>query len=188
MQLSLICHASTRALRQAAFPADEPIDAIGEAKAHALAGWLPAAAQIWRSTALRAQQTATALALDATPDRALDDCDYGRWAGRRLAELQEAEPAAIGAWLQDPDALPHGGESIAAMRQRVSRWMNGLDKMADHVIAVTHASVIRLVILEALDAKSESFWRIDINPLSLTQLRFSQHRWTLVSSGGAMAV
>lgn len=187
MLLSLVSHASTSALRRAAFPVDEPIDSIGNANAQTLAGLLPVAAHTWSSTALRTLQTATALQLDAIADASLDDCDYGLWAGRHLADLQQEEPEAVHVWLSDPSAAPHGGESLLRMQQRVNDWMSGLDKGIGHAIAVTHPAVIRLAILGTLEAKVESFWRIDVSPLSLTQLRFSNHRWTLVSTGRQIA-
>lgn len=183
MRLTLICHASTRAMRQAAFPEDEPIDAIGEAKASALAGHLRPAEQVWSSPALRARQTNQALSLDAELEPLLADCDYGRWVGRRLADIQIEEPDATLAWLSDPSAAPHGGESIQALLQRVAGWLDGLDADLDHIIAVTHAAVIRAAVIHALGAGAEAFWRIDVNPLTLTELRRSHGRWTLRATG-----
>jgi broad specificity phosphatase PhoE len=187
MRLTLICHASTRAVRQAVFPEDEPLDAIGEAKARALAGLLHPADQVWSSPAQRARQTAQALKLDAKLEPLLADCDYGRWSGQRLADIQTDEPDATFAWLSDPSAAPHGGESIHSLLQRVAGWLDGLDANADHIIAVTHAAVIRAAVIHALGAGAEAFWRIDVNPLSLTDLRRSHGRWTLRATGVEVA-
>ena len=44
-RLILICHGSTGAVRDAAFPADEPLDDKGAARVAALAGHLPKADQ-----------------------------------------------------------------------------------------------------------------------------------------------
>lgn len=183
MRLSLICHAPTRALRRAAFPTDEPIEDVDPAKAAALAALLPSADQIWTSTALRAMQTAAVLKLDAIPATALDDCDYGSWAGHRLADLQRDEPAAIGSWLQDIHATPHGGESLYKLCTRMATWMDRLDASANHVIAITHPATIRAGILHALGASTASFWRMDVNPLTLTDLRLRGGRWTVRSVG-----
>ena len=64
VRLILISHASTSAVREVAFPADEPIDPQGQAKASALAGELRRVDAAWTSPALRATQTATALGLE----------------------------------------------------------------------------------------------------------------------------
>ena len=69
-----ICHASTSAVREVAFPVDEPIDPQGQAKAAALAGALRRVDAASTSPALRAKQTAAALQLEATVDAALQGC------------------------------------------------------------------------------------------------------------------
>jgi broad specificity phosphatase PhoE len=85
--LSLICHAPTRAIRDAAFPADEPLDPQGAAMAAAAADTIRRVDEAWTSPALRARQTADALRLDARIDPLLRDLDYGSWAGRLLDEV-----------------------------------------------------------------------------------------------------
>jgi broad specificity phosphatase PhoE len=110
---------------------------------------------------------------------ALRDCDYGHWCGRKLTDIQAAHPAELAAWLSDPGAAPHGGESLLALMQRVSDWM--ADRLHDdgHTIAVTHAAVIRAAVIDALGAPSQSFWRIDAEPLSVVDLRSDKRRWVL---------
>src|ERR1700760_3620959 len=88
----LICQAATHAVRDAAFPADEPLDPQGLAKATALVPDLRRVDAAWTSPALRARETATALGLQATIDPALRDLDYGNWSGRSLAEIETAMP------------------------------------------------------------------------------------------------
>ena len=66
-----------------------------------------AAARRCRSPALRCRETAArrgARRRAATP--ALAECDFGRWAGRTLAEVDAADPTAARAWMTDPDAAP----------------------------------------------------------------------------------
>jgi broad specificity phosphatase PhoE len=46
-------------------------------------------------------------------------------------------------------------------------------------VAVTHPAVIRAAILLALDTQAKSFWRMDIKPLSHTDMHFRGGRWTL---------
>jgi hypothetical protein len=55
---------------------------------------------------------------------ALADCDYGRWCGQTFDDVQREEPAAVDAWLADPDAVPHGGESVRALLTRVATWLD----------------------------------------------------------------
>jgi broad specificity phosphatase PhoE len=182
-RLILLCHASTDAVRRSAFPADEDLDARGKADAAALAGHLPHADACWTSPERRARQTAEALALTAAVEPALRDCDYGFWSGRVFDDVNAREPQAAAAWLSDPAAAPHGGESILALMQRVATWLTEQQKHHRQLIVVTHASIIRAAIVRAIDAGPQSFWRIDIAPLSVTRLSGTDGRWNLVSCG-----
>lgn len=165
VRLTLICHASTDAVRNAAFPADEPLDAQGRQAATACARTLRRIDDAWTSPALRARQTAVALGLNAKVDAALRDIELGTWAGQTLDAVQAADPAGIAAWSSDAGAKPHGGESIADLLARVDGWLGTLAQASGRVVVVTHAAVIRAAIIVALDASPLSFWRIDVTPL-----------------------
>jgi broad specificity phosphatase PhoE len=186
-RLTLICHASTEAVRKAAFPADEPLDRHGQAAAAALAGRLPAADRCWASPELRTRQTAEALHLNAIPLSILRDCDYGAWKGYTLDDILARDPNAVATWLRDPDVSPHGGESLLSLMQRVAQWLEGEKTMDRHSILVTHATVIRAAVIHAIGAAPNSFWRIDIAPLSVTRLSGNDSRWNLTFAGSPMA-
>jgi broad specificity phosphatase PhoE len=181
-RLILICHASTDALRKSAFPSDEPLDERGAKRAAALADGLPRADAAWTSPELRARQTAAALGLVAVPQPMLRDCDYGAWTGCTFKDVCAREPEAVAAWLSDPAAIPHGGESLLSLIQRVADWLAGMQSHGGQSIVVTHATVIRAGIVHALGAGPQSFWRIDVVPLSVTCLSGANGRWNLVVS------
>jgi broad specificity phosphatase PhoE len=181
LRLTLICHASTSAVRRAAFPADEPIDAQGEANALALAGQLGRVDAAWTSPALRARQTAVALQLAVAVDPRLRDLDLGRWAGRDYADVQDSEPDAVAAWTSQSAGAPHGGESVIALIDRVGKWLDALKRQDRRVVAVTHPAVIRAAIVCGIDAKPLSFWRIDVAPLCRVSLWSNAGNWTLRS-------
>lgn len=182
-RLTLICHASTTAVREAAFPADEPLDDRGKVQAAALAACVPRAECVWTSPELRARQTAEAFQLEATTQPALRECDYGSWKGCAFADVLARDPDGISAWLQDAAATPHGGESLLSLMQRVAQWLDAEKATDRKAVVITHASIIRAAIVHALDAAPQSFWRIDIAPLSATRLSGAQGRWNLASAG-----
>jgi len=186
-RLTLICHAATAATRSAAFPSDEGIEPGAAELVAAVAARLrradraPASiwASVWTSPALAARQTAAALGLDATAHSGLRDCGYGRWSGRRLADVQAEDPAGVAAWLGDAAAAPHGGEARSALFARVAAWLRERVAESGHSVAVTHAAVIRAAVIGVVGAPAEAFWRIDIEPLSVTELRSDGTRWNL---------
>jgi broad specificity phosphatase PhoE len=185
VRLTLICHASTAAVRAAAFPLDEPIDQPGRAKAAALtadlASHLGRVDAAWVGPELRTRQTAEALSLAATVDPALRDIDLGRWAGRSFDAVLAAEPAAIAAWTGEPDAAPHGGESVIGLLGRVRPWLDALRQKTGRFVAVTHPAIIRAAVIVAIDSGPASFWRIDVAPLCRVRIEGNQSRWTLRS-------
>jgi broad specificity phosphatase PhoE len=186
-RLKLLCHASTSAVRTSAFPADEPLDVQGRQKLATFPRHSLHVHRCFTSPALRTRQTAETLGLVATVEPALRDCDYGRWTGRSLDEVQAQTPEAVAEWLGNPEAAPHSGESVVALIARVSGWLDAQKESQGTVLAVTHASVIRAAIVCALKAEPRSFWHIDVAPLSLTRLSGHRGRWTLASMSSGKA-
>jgi broad specificity phosphatase PhoE len=186
-RITLICHATTRALRAVTFGGDDALDATGKAKAERLVGSLGRVDHCWTSPALRARETAAALGLTPVVDERLRDCDYGRWTGLRFQQVLLREPRKLVAWIRKPEHAPHGGETIPQLMQRVAAWMAERGRDPGRTVAVTHAAVIRAAIVHGIQAQLPSFWRIDVLPLSQTELRTNGRRWVLRSLGPMLA-
>jgi broad specificity phosphatase PhoE len=182
-RLIFICHASTDALRTFAFPGDGPIDDVGRTRAAELGDRLPSANRCYSSPELRTRQTAESLQLSAKVQPLLRECDYGAWIGCNFDDVCARDPQGVTDWLSNPAATPHGGESILSLMQRVAVWL--ADEQAHHArsIVVAHPSIIRAAIIHAIEAAPQSFWRIDIAPLSITRLSGIKGRWNLLSAG-----
>ena len=177
--LLFLCHAPTGATRLAAFPADDPIDTTGLAKAAFSATTLPRSSAACCAPSLAARQTASACRLDPTVEEAIRDCDFGRWAGRPLSDVARDEPEAFGVWMTDASAAPHGGETLSALVGRVGGWLDQRLHAKKTTIAVTHPAVIRAAVIHAVDWSPAAFWHLDVGPLSQTWLRTDGRRWTL---------
>jgi broad specificity phosphatase PhoE len=170
-RLVLVCHAATSATRRAAFPMDEPVESPPSVRAERCDLALTA-------PETRCRQTAAALGLDAAVDERLRDRDHGAWAGRTLDELPEPD---VTAWLTDPDFVPPSGESATEFVSRVHGWLDERAGDGRKVVAVTTPSVVRAAVVCAIRATQESFWRIDVAPLSRTLLSNRGGMWTLRS-------
>ncbi|WP_344097888.1 histidine phosphatase family protein, partial [Streptomyces stramineus] len=127
----------------------------------------------------RCRQTARALGLDARPEPGLRDLDAGRWRGLTLEEVAAAEPEAVATWLADPEAAPHGGESVRALADRTGGWLDSLAGGDGRVLAVVEPAVVRALVVHALGLPPHAFWRLDVPPLSLTGLSGRAGRWNL---------
>lgn len=175
-RLTLVSHGMTDAMADGRFPADEPLNAIGRRQVEAMGGAAGPESRRLCGPERRTRQTAKLLGLRAEIEPRLADLDCGRWRGEALSAVPAGE---IGAWLGQPGAAPHGGESIVDLISRVSGWLESLTANPLRTVAVTHPAVIRAAIVAALDVDPASFWRIDVQPVARVVLHFRGGRWTL---------
>lgn len=181
-RLTFISHAETPATRRAAFPLDEALERATLEKLASLRWNAPQAQETFSGPEQRVRMTALSLNLKSMPIEALRDCGLGTWQGRDLDEVHLDDPAGVASWLSDPTATPHGGESIAMLIDRAAHWLASRED-AGHTIAITHPAVIRGAIISVLGAPLQSFWRVDIPPLSLTDLRWNGSQWSVRAVG-----
>jgi broad specificity phosphatase PhoE len=182
-RLDLLAHGASAATRGARFPDDDSLEASAVGALETLRGRLRPYAQVLTSPARAARETAAALGFDAEVEMALSDCDYGRWRGLASKDVAEREADEFAAWLGDPAAAPHGGESVAALIERVGAWLTQALARESTMLAVTHAAVVRAAIVNALGVGSSAFTRIDVAPLSLARLSGHAGRWNVVALG-----
>jgi broad specificity phosphatase PhoE len=138
-------------------------------------GVLPISA-IWSSPLRRAMETAKPiaekLALPVQTTLSLTEIDYGRWTGRRFAEL-ENDPywhrynrARSGARIPE-------GERLEAVERRVIEQLEGWAHCpAKVIVAVTHAEIIRIAVLHSLGLCDDRYDQIEISPCSVSALAF----------------
>ncbi|MFG2629136.1 histidine phosphatase family protein [Streptomyces sp. NPDC048473] len=183
VQVMLISPALNAALREARFDGDAPLDAVGARWARAAAAAVPAADRYMCGPSERCAGTADVLGLRAEPELTLRGWDMGRWSGQRLAEVSGSEPEAVSAWMTDPSAAPHGGESLLEFCARAGRWLESVESLygeeGGRVLGVVEPAVVRAVIVRALALPTEAFWRLDVAPLTLTGLSGRSGRWNL---------
>lgn len=185
-RLLLICQGATPASRRSAFPADEPLEERAISTAGTLRpGWR--AERGWVSPMKAARQTAELLSLTCAEDRRLRDLDYGEWAGRTIAEIADGQQERLSQWLSDPHFDGHGGESVAALLERAGSWLDMQASEPGRTVAVTHAALVKAIIVHVMSAPPQAFWRVDITPLSVTDIRHDGRRWALRSCGAALS-
>lgn len=132
--------------------ADPPITAAARA---ALAGCaVPAPwadGPVLTSPLRRCVETAAALGLDAAPEPALIEMDWGGYEGQSLAALRAAGGAAFAAAeARGLDFTPPGGESPRAVQARLAPLLARLAAARTPCLAITHRGVIRALCARAL--------------------------------------
>ena len=147
----------------------------------------------------RCQETAAivvAKAADGIPveaDDRLGEARYGAWTGRKLGELAKEElwrtvqdqPSAV----RFPDGEEYPGESMAQMQARALDAVRSVDAEvekaygADAVwVAVSHGDVIKAILADAAGAHLDQFQRIQVDPASVSVVRYTARRPFLLRS------
>jgi probable phosphomutase (TIGR03848 family) len=121
-------------------------------------------------------------ALDVAVDDRLGEARYGDWTGQEIRKLVrdplwkvvQSQPSAV--------TFPNGeamrdvqGRALAAVRE----WNERLGADATW-LACSHADVIKSIVADALGLHLDQFQRIAISPASLTVIRYSGTRPTVV--------
>nr|WP_256669178.1 histidine phosphatase family protein [Pseudomonas sp. C2B4] len=178
--MTLICHARTVAQKLARFPTNEPLEMDWQSARGSRSTLFKGSPRLMCAPELRTRQTAELFGDTVEIVPALRDCDFGRWNGARINDLQKTEPERLDTWLADPGSAPHGGESVTQVVERVAAWLATLEATPGHVVAVTHPFIIRAALTSVL--RASAFNLIDVEPLSAIELRFNGC-WRLRLSG-----
>lgn len=169
--LSLVRHARTEANAGGRLQGrlDLPLDDIGRQQAAALTRVVHSVDRVVCSPMLRALQTAEVFGLDPEVDERWQEISYGELEGTRIADV----PAPV--WqsmLSDPSFTPAGGESLAALGERVFAACEDLveEARSKHVVVVTHATPVKVAMAWALGANLSVAWRSHVDQASVTRL------------------
>lgn len=103
----------------------------------------------------------------------LDDVDYGQWQWKSHEEANEQFPHEFTLWKETPQWMrfPHG-ESLQAVALRTADALRELllRHANETVVLVTHDSVNRVVLMQALDLPLSAYWRIEQGPCCINVL------------------
>ncbi|MFD7631639.1 histidine phosphatase family protein [Streptomyces sp. NPDC059851] len=136
-----------------------------------------------RAPSNRCATTADEFGLEATPEPALRDFDYGEWGGHQIDEIAATNPYGFSAWLTDPDARPHGGESVRQLCHRTATWLYDLPQDQEDMLAITEPGVIRATILHVLSVPDAAFWHLKVPPLSTVTVTSRAGSWDVQLDG-----
>jgi broad specificity phosphatase PhoE len=153
--------------------ADPDLDDLGRAQAALAAGPLADVELVVTSPLQRTRATAAAVAAASGAEVRVDDrwieLDYGSWDGVPLAEVPAEQWAA---WRSDPHFAPPGGESLAALGERVADALSAVAADARHarVAVITHVSPIKAAMAAVLGVGIEVSWRCHVDVASLMRV------------------
>jgi len=197
MRLLAVRHGATEwsQARRFAGSRDIPLVAEGrlqaEAAAQALAG--TSAMAVYTSPLERARTSADVIAkphrLAPVIEPAFQEMAFGIWEGLTREDAAARFPAEFRAWASTPDRVtPPQGESLGAVDSRVRAALAALVEQhrGETVILVSHAIVLRLIVLAALGLGPERLWSVDASPAGITEIEY-QDDWATVHRMNTLA-
>lgn len=150
-------------------------------------------AAVWASPLERARASAEILAkphrLEVRLDEAFREMRFGQWEGLTREEVAARFPREWEVWRTSPTRLSTpGAEPLTAVSERVAA---GLDALRDEhdgqtVILVTHAIVIRLLVLAALGLGPDRLWTVEAAPGGISELEYRKD-WVTVHRMNTLA-
>jgi probable phosphoglycerate mutase len=158
-----------------------PLTALGREQAARAAKYLAAKgdiAAIVSSPLGRAQETAGAVgAALGVPVQVMDrliETDFGDWEGLTFSEAAQADPELHAHWLSDSTVAPPGGESFAAVRERIEAARADLVGLypGGNVVVVSHVTPIKTLLQLALGVGPSLLYRLHLDLASLSIAEF----------------
>jgi probable phosphoglycerate mutase len=160
---------------------DPALSAAGHRQATAAAAAL-AAMPLKAVYASPRERTRAAAELVAQPhgllvtlDERLAVMDFGRWQGLTAEEAADTTPELYERWQRAPGGLTApGGEALAAVAARAREMIDDLQRVhaGAAVAVVTHAIVVRLIVLGALGLDAHRLWSVDASPGGLSEIEY----------------
>ena len=138
-------------------------------------------AAVYASPMERTRETAApiarALGLRVRTAPGLNECDFGRWTGRRLKDLMKLKAWATVQRQPSTFRFP-SGESFAEMQARITGQV--ADLVARHpgetIVCVSHADPIKAALAQAVGTPLDLFQRLVVGPCSVSAVLHTTER------------
>ena len=158
---------------------DPELTTVGRAQAAGAAARLatfPEITAVLTSPLRRALQTAESVAqTTGAPLEVRDgliETDFGEWEGLTFVEARERDPELHAKWLGAEDVAPPGGESFAAVRERVRAELASIVEAheGETLVLVTHVTPIKMILRQALGGSAEILYRLHLDLACLSEV------------------
>jgi broad specificity phosphatase PhoE len=119
---------------------------------------------------------------DIVVDERLTEVEYGDWSGKELRKLMK-DPLWSTVQRQPSAMLFPNGESLRAASARAVEAIREIDaRFSDDEtwLCASHGDIIKAIVADALGTPLDLFQRIAIDPASITVIRYSGERPTVV--------
>lgn len=126
--------------------------------------------------------------LDINP--ALQEINFGLWEGLSPDEIMKTDADKLKAWWQSPTRVtPPEGEDFHAFQARVLKSLKQIidDNKGKKILLITHAGVIRVILMYILGMQEENLFRLNVDNASFSQVHIYHDKqgesWNLIKHG-----
>jgi probable phosphoglycerate mutase len=123
-----------------------------------------------------AEITAAELGLDVQVEPDLREMDFGQWEGMTFDEVQARYPEDLRKWQRSTSAAPTGSsETFAAVLDRMGAAARRLTARyaGGSVVAVTHVTPIKALVVNALGAPPEALFRMELSSAGFSRIAYT---------------
>jgi len=111
----------------------------------------------------------------------LKETNFGRWENKCFDEIQKESPILANGYLHKPLTFKFpNGESVKDSRERAKKFIS--DELKEElskeltVMIISHAGILKLLLMELLHLELSFFWNVDIKPGRFTVLEYFYQR------------
>lgn len=112
--------------------------------------------------------------LELITDERFQEIDFGDWDGISPQDILEEEPDTLNAWWKSPTkVVPPNGEAFLDFRSRVLKAFYQISESnkGENLLLVTHAGVIRIILMHVLGMQDENLFRLNVDYASISRIR-----------------
>jgi len=112
--------------------------------------------------------------LEFITDERFQEIDFGDWDGISPQDILSDEPDTLNAWWKSPTrVVPPNGEAFLDFRSRVLKAFHEIAEAhkGSNLLLVTHAGVIRVVLMHILGMQDENLFRLNVDYASISRIR-----------------
>ena len=143
--------------------------------------YFPSADHIYSSPLLRARESAAAMASSVELDLRLTEIDTGDLAGRTWDEINAKYPNYHSRLRREGFNFrnPEGSESFGQATNRLESFARERLAFADHVVAMTHADILRLFACKVIGLHPRSWNQLFVANLGFMAFAFQNEAFSL---------
>lgn len=128
--------------------------------------------------------------IDLEINQSLKEIDFGLWEGLAPDKIMKEEADMLKAWWQSPTRVtPPEGEDFYDFQARILKALKLIieDNKGKKVLLITHAGVIRVILMHALGMQDENLFRLNVDNASFSEIHIYHDKqgdsWSLIKHG-----